>query len=478
MLARQDGEFFAVDGLCTHYSAPLSDGLLVGTTVRCPWHHACFDLRSGAALRAPALRPLASWNVRVENDRVMITGPRQDVALPRHAGVVGENRGKNVVIVGGGAAGDAAADMLRQQGHTGSIVIVSDDSAPPVDRPNLSKDYLAGSAPEDWIPLRSPDYYGEQRIDLITGRRVRRIDRQARRVELDNAASQSYDALILATGASPVRLPDSVSADRVHYLRTLADSRTIIAAAASAKRAVVIGASFIGLEVAAALRTRGLDVHVVAPEPHPLERVLGRAMSDFIRRTHETHGVTFHLERTVASRTATGVKLDDGRDVEADLVVAGIGVRPNDQLAQDAGLAVDRGVVVDEYLATSDPAIYAAGDIARFPDPRTGQAIRIEHWVVAQRQGQTAALNILGARQRFDDVPFFWSQHFDATVGYVGHAEAWDDIDIDGDIDARDATVTYRKNGRVLAVATLGRDRAGLEAELLLEQAGIPAGMA
>lgn len=478
LLARRDGEYFAVDGLCTHYGAPLSDGLLVGTTLRCPWHHACFDLRTGTALKAPALRPLTCWNVQEGGDRIAVTGARPDASPSRRSNIDAASLSQRVVIVGAGAAGDAAADMLRRQGHLGPITLIGDDSAPPVDRPNLSKDYLAGNAPEEWMPLRTPDYYREQRIDLISGRRVRVIDRQARRIELDDASSHPYDRLLLATGASPIRLPDAVSAGRILYLRTLAESRAIIAAAAKARHAVVVGASFIGLEVAASLRARGLQVHVVAPEPHPLERVMGRAVSDLIRKTHESHGVAFHLERTLARRTDTGVVLDDGQEIEADLVVAGVGVRPNEQLAKDAGITVDRGVVVDSQLATSDPAIYAAGDVARYPDPRTGQAVRIEHWVVAQRQGQTAALNMLGAHQPFDDVPFFWSQHFDVTIGYVGHAEAFDDAAIDGDLEARDATVTYRRAGRVLAVATIGRDRAGLEAELSLEHAGMPAGIA
>ena len=472
LLARNGADYLAVDAMCTHYGGPLAEGLLIGTTVRCPWHHACFDLRSGAALKAPALRPLACWNVQVQGDRIRVTGERAGAPTTPLGTLTDAGAGNAMVIVGAGAAGDAAADMLRRQGHTGTITLIGDDAAPPVDRPNLSKDYLAGNAPEEWIPLRTPDYFREQRIDLVSGRRVHAIDRDARRVELQDGSAFPYDRLLLATGATPTRLPDAVSAGRIFYLRTLADSRAIIAAAANARRAVVVGASFIGLEVAASLCTRGLQVHVVAPELHPLERVMGRAVSDWIRRVHESQGVMFHLGRTLGRRTESGVMLDNGQEIAADLVVAGVGVRPNDQLAKDAGLTVDRGVVVDAQLATADPAIFAAGDVARYPDPHTGQAIRIEHWVVAQRQGQTAALNMLGARRPFDDVPFFWSQHFDATIGYVGHAEAWDAIEVDGDLDARDAMVTYRSAGKVLAVATIGRDRASLDAERSLERSG------
>jgi NADPH-dependent 2,4-dienoyl-CoA reductase/sulfur reductase-like enzyme len=375
------------------------------------------------------------------------------------------------VIVGGGAAGFAAAEMLRRQQFQGSIVMLSDDDASPVDRPNLSKDYLAGNAPEEWVPLRADDFYAEQRIDLRLKASVTGIDLRGHEVALANGSKVAYDRLLLATGAEPVRLPlPGMDLPHVHTLRTLRDCRAIIAQAGAAQRAVVMGASFIGLEVAASLRARNIEVHVVAPEKRPMERILGPQMGDFVRRLHEEHGVVFHLEDTATAIDARQVRLKTGGTIEADLVVVGVGVRPRLTLAEKAGLAIDRGVTVNEYLETSVPEIFAAGDIARWPDPYSGASIRVEHWVVAERQGQTAALNMLGARDKFVAVPFFWSQHYDVPINYVGHAETWDELAVEGDIAARDCVLRYKRNGRVLAVASIYRDADSLMAEAAMER--------
>jgi NADPH-dependent 2,4-dienoyl-CoA reductase/sulfur reductase-like enzyme len=321
-----------------------------------------------------------------------------------------------------------------------------------------------------YVRERSPEFYREQGIELRLGTRAVAIDAAAREVRLTGGSSCRYGALLLATGAEPVRL-DIPGSDlpQIHYLRTLADSRAIIAKATAGRRAVVIGASFIGLEVASSLRARGLEVHVVAPEARPMEAVLGPEVGDLVRRVHEEHGVVLHLGTTAAAFDPSGVMLMSGERVDADFVVVGIGVRPRTALAEQGGLRVDRGVVVNEYLETSSPGIYAAGDIARWPDRLTGEPIRIEHWVVAERQGQTAARNMLGARERFDQVPFFWTQQHDLILNYVGHARQWDRIDIDGRLEAKDCTVTYSLRGRKLAVVTIGRDRDSLAAEVELE---------
>ncbi|HQZ37819.1 MAG TPA: FAD-dependent oxidoreductase [Vicinamibacterales bacterium] len=471
VLARRGDEIFAIGAHCTHYHGPLAEGLIVGDTVRCPWHHACFSLRTGEALRAPALDPVGCWRVERAGDTVFVR-ERLPAPLPRPSA---RSRAEptSIVIVGGGAAGLAAADMLRREGYGGAITMLSADEAPPCDRPNLSKDFLAGTAEADWIPLRSPEFYTEQRIDLVLGARVASLDVRGCRVDLVDGRSYTFGRLLMATGATPVQLTfPGEPAIPIHYLRTFADSQAIIASLAGATRVVVVGASFIGLEVAASLRTRGLLVDVVAPDTVPLGRVMGETVGGFIRKVHEDHGVAFHLGATVSRIDDRTVTLSDGTKLEADALVAGVGVRPSIELAEKAGLAVDRGVTVNEYLETSAPGVFAAGDIARWPDPHTGDRIRVEHWVVAQGQGQTAARNMLGGREAYDALPFFWSQHYDIRINYVGHAEAWDDVAIDGSLDARDCTVTYNRAGRTVAVATIGRDLQSLEAERAMESGG------
>jgi NADPH-dependent 2,4-dienoyl-CoA reductase/sulfur reductase-like enzyme/nitrite reductase/ring-hydroxylating ferredoxin subunit len=469
LLVRSGSDIFAIDAHCSHYHGPLAEGLVVDESIRCPWHHACFDLRTGEAARAPALNPLTVWQVEHAGERIFV---RQKLAQPkRHSrGAVGVP--DKIVIVGGGAAGFAAAEILRREDYRGSIVMLSNDSAPPVDRPNLSKDYLAGSAPEDWLPLRPDSFYAEAEVELRLDTDVASINTDTRNVTVNGGETISYDRLLLATGAEPVRLPiPGADQPHVHVLRTLADCRAIIASANGARRAIVIGASFIGLEAAAALRSRDIEVHVVGLEARPMERVLGPEMGDFVRRIHEGHGVIFHLGDTVVAIDGNHTSLKSGGVLEADVVVVGVGVRPRLTLAEKCGLALDRGVTVNPYLETSVAGIYAAGDIARWPDPHSQEKIRVEHWVVAERQGQTAARNMLGQRERFDAVPFFWSQHYDVPINYVGHAETWDEIAVDGDIAAKDCLLRYKNKGRVLAVASIYRDLASLKAELEMERA-------
>lgn len=465
LLARLDDGLHTVGGACTHYGAPLAGGLVVGNEIRCPWHHACFSLRDGAALRAPAFTPLACWRVDIAGDEVFVREQQPGSRAPAPATSPHPRR---IVIVGGGAAGFAAAQRLRELGYDGALTMLSADTAPPCDRPNLSKDYLAGTAPADWIPLQGPEFYATHAIDLRLRCEATAIDVARRQVLAAGGEGFGYDALLLATGAKP-RLLQAPGFDLpgVHVLRSLGDADAIIAASAQARSVALVGAGFIGLEAAAALRARGLEVHVVAPGEVPMERVLGRQLGEFITGLHRGQGVVFHLGASVKRYDAGILVLDDGSRVAADLVVVGIGVAPRTGLASAAGMRVDGGIVVDARLQTSIPGHYAAGDAARFP--WRGELVRIEHWVHAQRQGQAVAANLLGAEQGFVDVPFFWTRHYDFELRYTGHGAGWDEVRIDGAPEARDFTARYYRGGRLVAAACAGRDQQNLAIEFELQ---------
>jgi NADPH-dependent 2,4-dienoyl-CoA reductase/sulfur reductase-like enzyme/nitrite reductase/ring-hydroxylating ferredoxin subunit len=453
VLVREHGQVHALGATCTHYGGPLAEGTVYDGAIHCPWHHACFDLATGRA-HGPAMSPIACYDVALVGGKLRV-GAKRDV---KTAPVDGP---KHVVIVGGGAAGVACAEALRAHGSTATITIVSGEGSDPVDRPNLSKDYLAGAAPEEWVFTRTAGQLAENRIELVA-QTATAID-TGNRVVKTATKDHGYDALLVATGAEPIRLPiDGANLPHVHTLRSLADSRAIAAAATGKGRVAIIGASFIGLEVAAALRARGVAVTVIGPETVPLARVLGDEVGAFIRGVHEAKGVAFELGRKPAKITPDRVILDDGREVAAEVVVMGVGVRPRTDLAGAAGLKLDRGVVVDAEMRAA-PNVWAAGDIARFP--YDGELVRVEHWQVAVRQGQAAARSMLGRGGKTADVPFFWSQHHDVTIGYVGHAERFDRAEVVGKLDARDAHVVYREGPRVRAVATIGRDKLALQVE-------------
>ena len=458
VLVRDAGQLHALGATCSHYGGPLAEGTVSGGAIHCPWHHACFELATGRA-HGPAIAAIACWDVALEGGRIRV-GARRDVTVPPKPAPA------SVVIVGGGAAGVACAEALRADGHRGTITIVSGEGSDPVDRPNLSKDYLAGAAPEEWVFLRTADALATHEVTVVR-QAATEIDQRARVVRLADGRALPWDALLVATGCEPIRLPiEGAALPHVHTLRTLADSRAIAAAATAGTEIVILGASFIGLEAAASLRARGATVTVVGPETVPLARVLGDEVGAFIRAVHEAKGVAFRLGRTPARITADQVILDDGTALPAALVVMGVGVRPRTELAAKAGLTIDRGVVVDAELRAA-PGVWAAGDVARFP--WDGAGVRIEHWQVAVRHGQAVARSMLGGGPR-RDVPFFWSQHHDVTLGYVGHAEAFDRPEITGSLEARDAHVVYRERGVIKAVVTLGRDRLALEVEAAMER--------
>ena len=471
LVARRGGKLFAVSDECTHLGGPLYKGAIVDGEVRCPWHQARFSLETGEAVGAPALQPLGCYAVEERDGKVFVTGKRERPKTDAPAKDPGR-----VVIVGGGAGGHACADMLARRGFAKQVTVISADQDAPYDRTFCSKQYLSGEAPRGESNLDHNEIY-HTGATLLTGTRVTAIDTAAKSVTTDTGETHSYNALVLATGAEP-NWPDTPGFDHrnVHVLRSLKDADAIIEAAGGAKHVAIVGASFIGLEAAAAMIKRKLAVDVIAPDEIPLAKTLGDDAGRFVQSKHEAKGVTFHLGRKAEGFDGRVLVLDDGSKIEADFVILGVGVKPRVDLAKAANLRLAEpkeggGVVVDRQLQTSEPGIYAVGDIARYPDANAGE-IRVEHWVHAERQGQYVARLLMGEETAaYGDTPFFWSGHYDASIRYVGHASKIDSTKVEGDVAKGEFVIRYIEKGKAAAVATLKHDRAALEFAAKMEAA-------
>ena len=477
LLSRIEGTFHACGAHCTHYGAPLADGALLGRMVTCPWHHAQFDVTDGALCDAPALDALARYEARVEGDDVFVRVPEDADETPEGA-AYRESGGhpppmadrkpdmRTFVILGGGAAGGAAAEELRRAGFSGRIVMVTKEAVAPYDRTALSKGYLSGEAGDEALPLRDDAFYERLDVDVLRNATVTRLDVEAKAIHFADAEPETlaYDRVLLATGGPPRTLDvPGARLDGVYLLRWWQDAKRIADRAAEAARVVIVGSSFIGMEAAAHLTARGLDVSVVSTSEVPFESTLGAEVGRMIQRVHEARGVAFHLGRGVRRIEKTGdglaATMTNGKKVEGDFVLVGIGVTPVidylEGVATDDG---DGGVIVDATLRASDD-VFAAGDIAHFPDPRTGERVRIEHWRLAQQHGRIAARNMAGEAVPYRGVPFFWSRQFDVNLRYVGYAAGWDEVHIEGDLDGQAFIAYYLKGSDVLAAAGVGRDR-------------------
>ena len=481
LLARVGGRFHAVGAHCPHYGAPLAEGALAGDRVVCPWHHACFNVTTGGLEEPPALDSLPCYEVRVDGGSVIVSLP-DEVADRRMPSMTKRDTSADdrlFVILGGGAAGYMAAQTLREDGFQGRVILITSEDRAAYDRPNLSKDYLQGHTGPEWMPLRADDYYAEHDVEVWRGKEVVRVDAAAKSITFKGGETLCYDSLLVATGGTPRRLDIPGShLKNIFVLRSFADADAIIEAARRASRAVVVGASFIGMETAASLRACGLAVTVVAPDEVPFEKTLGPEIGRLFRRVHESRGVRFKLGATAArfegAAAVRAVVLDSGESVEADLVVIGVGVSPATAFLEGVTLHRDGGVVVDRHLCAAD-GLYAAGDIAYFPSPLTKNRQRIEHWRTAQQQGRVAAHNMAGRIVEFDGVPFFWTRQFDAGLLYVGHVAAWDEIIYEGEVSAQDFLAFYVAGGRVLAVAGMNRDRELAALEELMRLGRMPA---
>jgi len=457
MLVRIAGRIHACGAMCTHYGGPLAEGLLLGTEMTCPWHNASFDVRTGRMLRPPALEDVPCYPVKVQGGQVYIgeaKGPRS----PRPRG----SRKDTFVIVGAGAAGNAAAETLRREGFAGRVVLITAESGIPYDRPALSKTFLEGDVDPDDLALRSEDFYEEHGIRLLTDHRVTSVDPKSRRIFFARGKPIAFDKALLATGGIP-RRADIPGTDLrgFHLLRSLSDAKAILAGLKKAERVVLMGSGFIAMEAAASLRTRGLEVHVVAPGNIPMARVFGDRIGTWLRALHAERGVRFHLGKTVTEirgkRRVEEVVLSDGGRIATDAVVAGLGIVPAVEYLKDTGVVEEGVVPVNGRLETGVRGIFAAGDIAVVTDRPSGEKRRVEHWVVAERMGQHAARAMLGSRRPFEEPPFFWTRQFDLSVQYVGFASRFDRVAYRGVVEDGKFLAGYYQGGVLKAAAGVRR---------------------
>lgn len=465
LLVNREGQISALGAYCTHYGAELVNGTLVGETIVCPWHQACFCAKSGDLKEPPALNALPSYEVTIQGDEIVVKLPEKlkKSRIPDMASYNPQNDARTFVIIGAGAAGNAAAQALREDGFQGRIIMVSHEPYLPYDRPNLTKAYLQGEAPKEWMPLRPEKFYQNRNIELMLAKTVINVDITTKTITFQDQDTLQYDKVLLATGGIPRKL-DVPGADlpNVVTLRSLDDADALIHDCEHAARIVVIGASFIGLESAFSLKQRGLDVTVTAPEKVPFASIFGEEIGAMLQQSYAAQGIHFQLGNVIEAiegeNYARAVVLKNGERIEADLFLSGVGVTPNTGYLQGLDVQSDGSIQVDEYFqAAAD--VYAAGDIVRFPDWRSRNGIRIEHWRTAEQQGRDAARNMAGKQVANQSVPFFWSKQTDFNIRYVGHVKDWEEVIIDGDVASKKFLAFYIKHGKVYAVAGAKRDQ-------------------
>jgi NADPH-dependent 2,4-dienoyl-CoA reductase/sulfur reductase-like enzyme/nitrite reductase/ring-hydroxylating ferredoxin subunit len=470
-----NGDYYALDLKCSHFGAKLNEGVLNGDKVACPWHDAHFDVKTGAVSSGPGLNALQSYPVRVVGDKVLVSVPATPAAnKPKGACLDCDKR--TFVIVGTGAAGAVAAEALRQEGFQGNIVMVTREDSLPYDRTGLSK---WPDTPKEKMLLRGEDFYKAHDIQVQRGRNVQSIDTTTKTITFSDGQTMRYDSALLATGGRPRDIPvPGKDLDQVLFMRSLEDAQNISKLAKTAKKVVIIGSSFIGMELAAALKKnmKVEDVVVVGMEKVPFERVLGTEVGGVLQKMHEENGVKFRLGRTVKSFNGKGkvesVVLDNGETLPADFVVVGAGIIPNTDLVKGVPFEKDGSILVNSSMKTSADGLFAAGDVARFP--YQGENIRVEHWNVAQNQGRAAARAMLGQKVNFNTVPFFWTRSFDVSLQYAGHASSFDDVIVKGDTSKRQFTAYYVRNDKVVAVAAMGRGTSAIAAGQLMSVGKMP----
>jgi NADPH-dependent 2,4-dienoyl-CoA reductase/sulfur reductase-like enzyme/nitrite reductase/ring-hydroxylating ferredoxin subunit len=479
LIVNINDELFALGAHCTHYSGSLQEGILNGGTIICPLHHACFNAKTGELKEPPAADNLPQFEVIIENDNVLVRVPDEfPFSKAPEMTERDEDIDENYVIIGGGAAGYAAAQAMREAEYKGRITIITRENRTPYDRPNLSKDYLQGSAQEEWMPLRPDDFYSKYNIEFMFDMKVNMINIKEKKILFEKGEDLSFTKLLIATGGTPreIKVPGA-NLKNIFYLRSFSDSDGIIDAAKNSKEAVIIGSSFIGMESASSLIERGVRVTVISPDNVPFERTLGKEIGELLRKQHEESGVGFKLKRNVkgfeGNENVESVFLDNGEKVKADFVVAGIGVKPATDFIDGLVKSPDGGIKVDDtFWAAED--IYAAGDAAVFPFWMTGEDIRIEHWRTALQQGRTAGFSMAGKNTKYESIPFFWTYQAGLTIRYVGYAKNWDDIIYQGDVSSKEFIAFYVKGNKVIAAAGIGKDKEIAAVEALMKAGKMP----
>jgi NADPH-dependent 2,4-dienoyl-CoA reductase/sulfur reductase-like enzyme/nitrite reductase/ring-hydroxylating ferredoxin subunit len=465
LLTKIDGQFYAVGAHCTHYGAPLAEGVLCNGVIICPWHHACFNAKTGDLLEHPAMDSLRDYEVKIKGDEVIVKIPDQPEPgrLPEMTKKDIESDKRIFIILGGGAAGNAAAQALREAGFKGNIVMITQENRLPYDRPNLSKAYLSGEAPAEWMPLRSEDFYKECGIEVLLNKKVKEVNISNKEIITVDNEKFIYDKLLIATGGTPRKLnvPGS-ELKNIFYLRSFNDSDNLIQAAKAGAKVVVIGSSFIGMETASGLHERKLDVTVISPENIPFENVFGEEIGMLFKKAHEEHGIKFKLSSKISKFEGKDkvetVVLENGERIKTDFAVVGIGVKPATDFIKGIDLQKDGSIKVNEFFQVND-SVYAVGDIAQFPDSHSGQSIRIEHWGTAEQQGRVAGFNMTGRPTQFNSSFFFWTEQAGINLKYVGYAKEWDSIYTRGDISSKEFISFFIKNGKVIAAAGNNRDK-------------------
>jgi NADPH-dependent 2,4-dienoyl-CoA reductase/sulfur reductase-like enzyme/nitrite reductase/ring-hydroxylating ferredoxin subunit len=460
VIVRDGTSIHAFAAHCPHAGAPLEEGGIYNHRLVCPWHKATFCLNDGSVVEPPALDRLARYAVEIDGDDVLVS-PNPIYPNPLYSNHVGGRLERHqVLVLGSGAGGTATAVALRDFGFSGHVTLIGDEALEPYDRTVLSKFVLNDMPVSEVPPLRPSEYWINQHIERIEARIVG-LDAIGKQVRLANGTVLAYDTAVLATGATP-NVPNisGVAMSGVRKLRNRGDATIIVAAATPGANAVVVGSSFIGLEAASALRERGLNVTVIAPEPIPFERQFGPETGAMFRRLHEANGVHFRLQAKVAAFTGTqsvdGVLLEGGERLAADLVVLGVGVKPATSFVEGVRMARDGGILVDSRCWATD-GLYVIGDCACFPF--NGDQIRIEHWRVAQQHGRIAAANIAGMPQHYDAVPFFWTYHFGKRFEYIGHPHGWDRLHLDGSLDDQRFVALQIQDDRIVGVIACQRER-------------------